>query len=734
MRNRTACLVALGMLLAFALQGRGAVPTAEAAGDDGGGFVAVQFRTLDTLDLASQFTPGGARSGTPTLEEKGYRTLRVPPGMTTASYVAWLRSQPNVISAMPDVPVYATAAPNDPLYAANQASYLSLLGLPAAWDVATGSKGIVVAVLDTGTDLGHEELASRLWRNDGEIPGDGIDNDKNGCVDDLYGCRFVSVTPARRATCGYTSDLASGDVADDHGKPDSIQHSHGTMVAGALGAAGNNGAGVAGIAWDVRIMTVKVLDCGTGPGGEASGDLTDVAKGIEYARRMGADIILLSLTTATNGPEYDLPAMREAIQAAQDQGIIIVAAAGNHSASNPGYPAAYTQFPSLIGVGAADNENGMQWASFSDYGPGLDFAAPGVHIASTTRTSFGAYGSFSGTSFAAPLVAGMFALMESRNSKLDPADYIQIARETATPAQPNPKGGNWAGAGIINIGAAVARVPMSISGAALRDWKDVPTGTEVKATIGGKDCGVTRSTTLAGVARFTLKVDAAGTTLGCGAPGKVVKVSIGGFDAPTTLLWGGRNEDIGIANRDVVGVSPAPGPIVVQTLNGGWSNVAHLEAPGKLPQALSYLPQAWTTALKWDPAKPGPAGLGGFTMSVKNAPAFVSDWPDLPTYEAYWVDAPAANVASLNPNPPAGRVVNLKPGWNNFVYTGDNKQVSDALAGIAGKYTQVLSYDNATKTWQFYTPGQPRYVNDFGGLFKLKVYWIFVSEPVAITF
>jgi hypothetical protein len=679
----------------------------------------------------------------PSLAERGYRVMAVPPSVSRERFMADLRATPGVVSVEADATVFAADyLPTDPLYASAQAAYLGPLGAPIAWDLATGRDSLIVAVLDSGLDVTHPEFAGRLWENTADANGNGIDDDGNGCVDDRYGCRFINVTQDRATSCGYTSSLATGAILDDHGKPGSATHSHGTLVSGIIGARGDNGVGVAGLAWSVRIMTVKVLDCGTASrGGQPSGDMANVAQAIDYARRNGANIINLSLASRPGDQSGDIGILRDAIAAAQAQGIIVVAAAGNHTPGDtqvgPGYPAAYTQFPNVIAVGSSDNNNGNTWANYSNYGPAVDFAAPGNDIASTVRTDLGLttiYGlAERGTSFSTPLVTGMFLLMMSRNAHLTPAEYITVARSAATPPQPAPHGQNWAGSGVINIGAAVARIPFSITGNALHDWKDVPPNSEIRALVEGTVCGVTTTAPFGVVAKFALLVHSAAEQPGCGAPGKTVQLTINGASAVPTFPWSARNEDLGFEGKDVSSVSPAPAALVVQTLGTGWSNIAHLEQTGSPAAVLTYLPLPWSAARMWDPEADGFGAAGRYLRFGKGAPAYVNDLAAVKTYDAFWTDAAAANVASLNPEPPAGRKVTLKKGWNNFVYTGNSRSVTDALAEVSGKYSQVVQYDNASGTWLQYLPGQPRYLSDFGGLMKLKVYWVFMKEPGTIT-
>jgi len=322
----------------------------------------------------------------------------------------------------------------------------------------------------------------------------------------------------------------------------------------------------------------------------------------------------------------------------------------------------------------------------------------------------------------------MFALMISRNSRLPATDLIQIARDAATPAPEAAHGQNWAGAGIINIGAAVARVPMTVEGAPLRDWKDVPPGTPVEGIIDGVSCGSTLSDSFGLIGRYTLRVKAAAEAPGCGQPGKTVQIFVGGAPAVPTIPWGAPNEDLGLRSKDVSSVSPPPGALVVQTLNGGWANIAHLEPGGQLPGAAAGLPTPWTSIFKWDPMKSTVGFAGGYLRFFRGVPGYASDYPQVNQYDAYWVDAPATNMASPNPNPPLGRTIQLKAGWNNFTYTGQSRAVADALESVSGKYEQVLQYDNASGEWASHVPGLPRFQNDFGGLFTLKVYWVLMKE------
>jgi len=249
-----------------------------------------------------------------------------------------------------------------------------------AWNYTTGSKSVVVGVIDTGIRYTHQDLADNMWKNPNEIAGDGIDNDNNGYVDDVFGLNALE---------------ASGDPFDDNG--------HGTHCAGTIGAAANNGFDHVGVAWNTHLMALKFLDA------DGFGSLSGAMECIEYAIANGADII-----NASYGGGGFSQAMADLISSAGEAGILFVAAAGNESNnndSNPSYPASYSA-ANVISV-AAINRSDMI-AEFTNFGViSVDLAAPGVDIFSTTADSDSSYEFYSGTSMAAPHVSGVAALIES---------------------------------------------------------------------------------------------------------------------------------------------------------------------------------------------------------------------------------------------------------------------------------------------------------------------------------
>ncbi|UTI64189.1 S8 family serine peptidase [Paraconexibacter antarcticus] len=294
------------------------------------------------------------------------------------------------------------------------------MGVRTAWDHTTGGD-VTVAIIDTGIDQTHPDLAPNLWTNPGEIPGNGIDDDHDGYVDDVHGVDLVN---------------HDGNPQDDNG--------HGTHVAGIIGAAGGNGIGAAGIAWHVKLMAVKALDA------NAAGNTGTVADGIEYAIHHGARIINLSLAGA--GRSAGLEA---AIVDAQQAGVLVVVAAGNDHQDlglTPSYPASYPE-PNVLGV-AATREDSLL-SSISDFGAGVDIAAPGEDIFSTALG--GGYEYRTGTSMAAPMVAGSAALLLAANPQADAnalaGTLLANTRRTGLPVA----------TGALDIGAALGG-PVAASG------------------------------------------------------------------------------------------------------------------------------------------------------------------------------------------------------------------------------------------------------------------------------
>ena len=282
----------------------------------------------------------------------------------------------------------------------------------------------MVAVIDTGIDYSHPDLAANVWTNPGEVAGDGIDNDRNGYIDDVRGWDFAN---------------NDADPMDDNG--------HGTHVSGTIGAVGDNGVGVAGVNWQVSIMGLKFLS------GSGSGSTSGAIAAINYATRMRRDfgINIVATNNSWGGGGFSA-GLRDAIEAGGQAGILFVAAAGNDGRNNDAtasYPASYTS-QSIISVAATDRSNAL--ATFSNFGAtGVDLAAPGVGIYSTTPGNN--YAAYSGTSMATPHVTGTVALMAAANPQATAGQLRTAILATAAPTA--SLAGKVATGGLLNAQAAV---------------------------------------------------------------------------------------------------------------------------------------------------------------------------------------------------------------------------------------------------------------------------------------
>ena len=291
--------------------------------------------------------------------------------------------------------VHAVATPNDPSY--SQQWGFDKIKAPKAWDTRTDSGGVVVAVIDTGIDYKHPDLAANVWVNPNEIPGNGIDDDHNGIVDDVHGANFSAAA-------------ATGDPMDDN--------RHGTHVSGTIGAVTNNNLGVAGVNWTTKIMGVKFLSA------SGSGTTVGAIRAIEYAIQMKANI--MNNSWGGGGPSQ---ALEDAIKKADAAGILFAAAAGNSGNDNDVnkfYPAGY-EVANIISVMATDQNDNK--AGFSNFGlKSVDLGAPGVGILSTIPG--GNYASFNGTSMATPHVSGAAALVLAENPSFTVADLKKRLMDT----------------------------------------------------------------------------------------------------------------------------------------------------------------------------------------------------------------------------------------------------------------------------------------------------------------
>lgn len=325
--------------------------------------------------------------------------LRLPPGLSIAAAMRDVETDPAVEFAEPNWIYRHTAASDDTYYVdgslwgmyGDQSSPANSFGSQAAEAWARGqtcNATVYVGVIDEGVMTGHPDLAANIGTNPGEVAGDGIDNDGNGYVDDVYGWDFAG---------------------NDSRTYDGTQDDHGTHVAGTIGAAGGNGAGVAGVCWNVKILNAKFL-------GRNGGTTANAIKAVDYLTdlKVRHGLNLVATNNSWGGGGYS-KALQDAIERANQMNILFIAAAGNSGVNNdtsPNYPSSYPNV-NIIAVASITSTGAL--SSFSNYGAtSVDLAAPGSGIWSTVpgRKS-PSYASYSGTSMATPHVTGAAAMYAS---------------------------------------------------------------------------------------------------------------------------------------------------------------------------------------------------------------------------------------------------------------------------------------------------------------------------------
>jgi subtilisin family serine protease len=419
----------------------------------------------------------------------GYDIVELPEGRSEAETLDDYLRDPRVASAEFDVVARLARLPDDPLY--RYQGHLAQIECPRAWDVSTGSGEVVVAVIDGGVDLDHPDLRASIWRNEGEVA-NGLDDDGNGYVDDIFGWDFVDADSSVQPT----PDGKDQDGAD--GPDENV--SHGTQVAGCVAAIGGNGEGVTGVAWQTRIMVLKVFP------DDGGAELARVAEAILYAARNGADIINLSLG---GGYNHILDA---AIDEAWARGSLVVVAAGNENVDldeDPQSPVNNDRGENkVVGVAALDASG--RKALFSNYGAAVDISAPGTDVLSTSffdgSDQFSApYRSGAGTSFASPIVAGVAALIKARQPELTGAALRDRLLQSITDADSL----NAAYAGMLGRGLVNARLAVS----ALAGGSSPPANPTPANGAVGQGAGVTlsweASTSPGGAVRYDLYLGSA---------------------------------------------------------------------------------------------------------------------------------------------------------------------------------------------------------------------------------
>lgn len=369
-----------------------------------------------------------AKSGDPAIRAAGldriYRIAYSEP-IDPFDLCKKLMSNPDVEYATPEYIAQLTYTPNDPRYTSQ--GYLTPMKVAAAWDVTKGSKDVIVAIVDSGLDWTHEDLAANIFNNKKEIAGNGKDDDGNGYVDDVRGWDFLgSVT---------LNEVASGVLKPDNDPKVTWgtineQLGHGTTVGGCAAAIGDNSKGIAGTGFGVTILPCKIgSDNPSFPG------LLQGYQAIQYAADMGAHIINCSW----GGYGAD-PGGQEVIDYANSKGSVVVAASGNQGIDTDVYDMYPACFDGVLSVGSTDNSDRV--SSFSNYGWRMTTFAPGQNMMSTFPNN--QYRAADGTSFSSPAVAGIAALVKTLHPDWTPEQIIAQIRGTSdamasVPAQNRPK-------------------------------------------------------------------------------------------------------------------------------------------------------------------------------------------------------------------------------------------------------------------------------------------------------
>ena len=430
---------------------------------------------------------------------KGLQHVRLPPGMSVEEAVAEYKKDPSVLYAEPNYLVEAQQTlPDDPyfygLWGLDNTGLFSGtedadINAPEAWDITTGDPNVVVAVIDTGIDYTHEDLAANMGGNTGEVA-DSSDSDDNDYVDDVHGINAITGTP---------------DPMDGHG--------HGTLVAGVIAAVGDNGIGVTGVSWHSKLVACKMMDVG------GQGSLADAIACLDYVldlKTRGVNIVATNNSwSITENSVFGPPlSLRYAIDKHREAGILFIAAAGNGYSNNdllPTYPAVF-DLPNIIAVAATDRNDNL--ATFSNYGRRtVHVAAPGKDIYSTKRVLGYTYGY--GTSLATPYVTGLAALLKAQDPN---RDWIALKNLILAGGQDT---------------ASVA--DNTITGKRIRAWDTGGVGSMscTDQIVNRRRLPVTDTLVFTGV---DLPVDLAAMHINCALPNGDVTVNVTGPSGPASVV------------------------------------------------------------------------------------------------------------------------------------------------------------------------------------------------------
>ena len=339
------------------------------------------------------------------------------------------------------------ADPNDAKY--REQTYLKHMRFPEAWDIIKSedaSDPIIIAIVDDGADWNHEDLLANVWTNEDEIAGNGIDDDRNGFIDDIHGV-----------------NLGNGDATNNDPSAPTTGNTHGTATSSVAGAVTDNSTGIAGAAWNAKLMHINAV-CQVGGGAEAGG-ICGGYEGIVYAAVNGADVINTSWGVHTGDKELRM--INQSLDFATDRGALVVASAGNDNKNSDAgftYPQAH---PRVLSVGATEKDS-RERSIFSTYGKTVDVFAPGVNILAAS-ISDDKYRMEAGTSFSAPLVSGVAALIKARFPGIS-SDSLreQLRLSSESIDTENPSHAGYLGRGYVNAEASLQ--PPTLPAVRVKHW------------------------------------------------------------------------------------------------------------------------------------------------------------------------------------------------------------------------------------------------------------------------
>jgi outer membrane protein assembly factor BamB len=494
------------------------------------------------------------------------RVLGLAANDTTEAALPRLRATGRYEFVEPDYIKHAAAVPNNPLFPQQWALQNTGANGPGngitgadisatgAWNTVHDAPNVIVAMLDSGALLNHQDLIANFWKNPQE------NSDGFGVVNDLYGINATvsaTINTGTRAKPNAVPNTAFGSPNDDNG--------HGTHTSGIVGAVGNSGLDTTGVAWKVQLMELKFLDS-TGSG-STSAEITC----IDYAIAHGANFI-----SASFGSSSSSQAELAAIQAAGAAGIVMVAAAGNSTQNNdfePNYPADYP-LDNIVAVGSSDNRD--QPSSFSDFGPGsVELFAPGEDVLSLYNTGTTATAILSGTSMATPMVTGSLALLKAQF----PSDsYRQLINRLLRSVDPKP-----AFTGLVQTGGRL-NLQQAVTSTVNTPFND---NFANRASLAGPD--------------LLIRSNNAGATLEAGEP------AIAGIPGGASLWWEWTPAQGGLVTASTLGSTY---PTLLAVYTGGSLATLKPVAASSTGQA-SFAVQAGT---KYELTVQGQGGASGATI------------------------------------------------------------------------------------------------------------------------